>query len=173
MRTGPIVCPETPATDYQSTLRNILEGPGSPIRNLHSTEIKRGLFTEKERCAVSNYCHDVCVTLLRKYTEVLRNCIRYPAQDLKPLILFKLPALHMIYLCRELCRQEVTVSPGGYCVVRRLLCRQEVTAKLSQYNKNCFTNVKCTLVQALRLCTGCTALRGSRGIVLLFHDQRH
>ena len=32
--------------------------------------------------------------------------------------------------------------------------------------------VKCTLVQALRLCTGCTAHRGSRGIALLFHDQR-
>jgi len=31
--------------------------------------------------------------------------------------------------------------------------------------------VKCTLVQALRLCTGCTAHRGSRGISLLFHDH--
>jgi len=29
--------------------------------------------------------------------------------------------------------------------------------------------VKCTLVQALRLCTGRTAHRGSRGITLLFH----
>jgi len=33
--------------------------------------------------------------------------------------------------------------------------------------------VKVTLVQALRLCTGRTAYRGSRGIALLFHDQRH
>ena len=33
--------------------------------------------------------------------------------------------------------------------------------------------VKCTLVQALRLYTGRTAPRGSRGIALLFHDQRH
>ena len=34
--------------------------------------------------------------------------------------------------------------------------------------------VKCTLVQALRLCTGRTAHRGSRGVVLLFldHDTR-
>jgi len=32
--------------------------------------------------------------------------------------------------------------------------------------------VKVTLVEALRLCTGCTAHRGSRGIALLFHDQR-
>jgi hypothetical protein len=32
--------------------------------------------------------------------------------------------------------------------------------------------VKVTLVQALRLCTGRTAHRESRGIALLFHDQR-
>ena len=31
--------------------------------------------------------------------------------------------------------------------------------------------VMCTLVQALRLCTGRTAHRGSRGIALLFHDH--
>jgi len=30
--------------------------------------------------------------------------------------------------------------------------------------------VKCTLVQALRLCTGRKAHRESRGIALLFHD---
>jgi hypothetical protein len=33
--------------------------------------------------------------------------------------------------------------------------------------------VKCILVQALRLCTGRTVHRESRGIALLFHDQRH
>jgi hypothetical protein len=32
-------------------------------------------------------------------------------------------------------------------------------------------SVKCTPVQALRLCTGCTAHRGSRGIALPFHDH--
>jgi hypothetical protein len=32
-------------------------------------------------------------------------------------------------------------------------------------------NVKCTLVQALRLCTGCTAHRGSTGIDLLVLDH--
>jgi hypothetical protein len=31
--------------------------------------------------------------------------------------------------------------------------------------------VKCTLVQALKLCTGRTAHRGSRDIALLFHDH--
>ena len=34
-------------------------------------------------------------------------------------------------------------------------------------------NVKCTVVQALRLCTGRTARRGSRGIALLFLDHRN
>jgi hypothetical protein len=33
--------------------------------------------------------------------------------------------------------------------------------------------VKCNLVQALRLFSGCTVHRGSRGIALIFHDQRH
>jgi hypothetical protein len=32
-------------------------------------------------------------------------------------------------------------------------------------------NVKCTLLQELRLCTGRTAHRGNRGIALLFHDH--
>ena len=31
--------------------------------------------------------------------------------------------------------------------------------------------VKCTLVRALRLCTGRTAHRGRRGIALLIHDH--
>jgi hypothetical protein len=31
--------------------------------------------------------------------------------------------------------------------------------------------IKCTLVQALRLCTGCMAHRGSKGIALLFLDH--
>jgi len=35
----------------------------------------------------------------------------------------------------------------------------------------CKKKVKCTLVQALRLCTGRTIHRGSRGIALLFHDH--
>ena len=35
----------------------------------------------------------------------------------------------------------------------------------------CKVNLKCTLLQALRLCTGCTAHRGSRGIALLLHDR--
>jgi hypothetical protein len=38
-------------------------------------------------------------------------------------------------------------------------------------SRNMVKKVKCTLVQALRLCTGRTAQRGSRGIALLFHDH--
>jgi len=32
-------------------------------------------------------------------------------------------------------------------------------------------NVKCTVVQSLRLCTGRTVHRGSRGIALPFHNH--
>jgi len=45
--------------------------------------------------------------------------------------------------------------------------RQE-SKRWSPYN---FHYRKCTLVQALMLCTGRTAHRGSRGIALLFHDH--
>ena len=34
-----------------------------------------------------------------------------------------------------------------------------------------YEKVKCTLVKALRLCTGRTAHRGSRGVALLFLDH--
>ena len=47
-----------------------------------------------------------------------------------------------------------------------------VTSPMSRYTA-IKVKVKVTLVQALRLCTGRTAHRGSRGIALLFHDQRH
>jgi len=36
---------------------------------------------------------------------------------------------------------------------------------------NITAKVKCTLVQALRLCTGRMAHRGSRGLTILFHDH--
>jgi len=50
-----------------------------------------------------------------------------------------------------------TASDGNFSVVGRFLLIQ--------------AKVKCTLVQALRFCTGCTAHRGSRGIALLFLDH--
>ena len=43
-------------------------------------------------------------------------------------------------------------------------------SKTLPFNKK-LKNVKVTLVQALRLCTGRTAHRGSRGIALPFHDH--
>jgi hypothetical protein len=42
---------------------------------------------------------------------------------------------------------------------------------LSSLTLSKVSKVKCTLVQALRLCTGRTAHRGSRGIALPFHDR--
>ena len=48
-----------------------------------------------------------------------------------------------------------------------------VNRKVIHYsrNNNREVKVKCTLVQALRLCAGRTAHRGSRGIALPFHDH--
>ena len=44
--------------------------------------------------------------------------------------------------------------------------------ELTKVYVNCMVKkVKCTVVQALRLCTGRTVHRGSRGIALLFHDH--
>jgi hypothetical protein len=51
--------------------------------------------------------------------------------------------------------------------------RNEPTRRCCHTVFNVFTLIKCTLVQALRLCTGRRAHRGSRGIALLFHHQRH
>ena len=41
----------------------------------------------------------------------------------------------------------------------------------SMHNKPSLCTFFCTLVQALRLCRGCTAHRGSRGIALPFLDH--
>ena len=40
-----------------------------------------------------------------------------------------------------------------------------------RYNETVKVKVKVTLVQALGLCTGRTAHRGSRGIAIPFHDH--
>ena len=80
-----------------------------------------------------------------------------------------------------------------YLCLRRLckICRLHITSNLHLLDICCncslesvrntqlvcifivclFIKVKCTLVQALMLCTGRTAHRGSRGIALLFHDH--
>jgi len=60
----------------------------------------------------------------------------------------------------QLCHQYIWES-----ILRR---KEKKTRKIVLNLKR---KVKCTLVQALRLCTGRTAHRGSRGIALLFHDH--
>ena len=50
-------------------------------------------------------------------------------------------------------------GPNPYCMIILFL------------SQNLRVKIKCTFVQALRLCTGCTAHRGSRGIALLFLDR--
>jgi len=47
----------------------------------------------------------------------------------------------------------------------------EIFDTMEHYNLLSIGKVKCTLVQALRLCTGRTAHSGSRGIALLFYDH--
>jgi hypothetical protein len=56
--------------------------------------------------------------------------------------------------------------------VRILTVRQAIRQTLGIIcNEKVKVKVKVTLVRALRLCTGRTAHRGSRGIALLFHDH--
>jgi hypothetical protein len=43
--------------------------------------------------------------------------------------------------------------------------------RYNNYGQGVKVKVKYTLLQALRLCTGCTAHRGSRGIALTIHDH--
>jgi len=59
-----------------------------------------------------------------------------------------------------------TVHMGLWKRVRRNQANLQVFALLKVSKK-----VKCTFVQALRLCTGRTAHKGSRGIALLFVDH--
>jgi len=54
-----------------------------------------------------------------------------------------------------------------FLILRRIQRGIIIKVHTSSYNK---LEVKVTLLQALRLCTGRTAHRGSRDIALLFHD---
>jgi hypothetical protein len=74
----------------------------------------------------------------------------------------------------------ITAVEENGCTLR-LACEQTVSGARKGYDFDAYrwpwmktdwymggqVNVKCTLVQALRLCTGRTAHRGSRGIALL------
>ena len=64
----------------------------------------------------------------------------------------------------------------GASVYAKLRNRQLFSASESSQlhwtrSEECEVKVKCTLVQAVRLCTDRTAHRGSRGIALPFHDH--
>jgi len=62
--------------------------------------------------------------------------------------------------------QYVDVFIATVIQIRLLQLQRFVTRRSGRWNIK-----KCTLVQALRLCTGRTAHRGSRGIALLFLDH--
>ena len=66
---------------------------------------------------------------------------------------------------REDKRDQSRVSPRG------IYGRQSGNGKDFTPKTLVLKKVKCTLLQALRLCTGSTAYRGSRGIALPFHDH--
>ena len=63
---------------------------------------------------------------------------------------------------------EVVYFLNGYGIFFRLLVRKFIVQWTLHKGKG---KVQCTLVQALRLCRGHTVHRGSRGIVLPFHDH--
>jgi hypothetical protein len=73
----------------------------------------------------------------------------------------------LLYYEFPLLRNALTV------VTRREWCQIQYlrTASLELLTILLKLKVKCTLVQALRLCTGRTAQRGSRGIAVPFHDH--
>jgi len=64
------------------------------------------------------------------------------------------------YTAEETCNQDIGTFQES-----------QVNFKTYAVGKREKVKVKCTLIQALRLCTGRTAHRGSRGIALLFHDH--
>jgi len=78
--------------------------------------------------------------------------------------LWKLAHAHLLHSQQESSLLRRTVL---YIAYRTNILR--TNSKTSKFYG--MVKVKCTLVQALRLCTGRTAHRGSRGIALLFHDQ--
>jgi len=64
----------------------------------------------------------------------------------------------------------VWVLAGSGLLIIQLVHRGYSNSTMG-YRISPMCKVKCTLVQALRLGTGHTAHRGSRGIALLFHDH--
>jgi hypothetical protein len=72
-------------------------------------------------------------------------------------------------------RTDVTLSRSIVLCLSAFWCTclsySVITIVLSRQLLHVKSKVKCTPVQALRLCTGCKTHRGSRGIALPFHDH--
>ena len=68
------------------------------------------------------------------------------------------------FLCYAVRTNSLYLSP-------KTPIKTKITASNNGVRKKGKVTVKCTLVQALRLCRGRTAHRGSPGIVLPFHDH--
>ena len=95
---------------------------------------------------------------------------------------FITPLLFIVYFCFHIFiavtffTQEINLSTRKHATNTTTLSATQINC-MSRESLQCLnrnkSKVQCTLVQALRLCTGRTAHRGSRGIALVFHDQRH
>ena len=77
------------------------------------------------------------------------------------------------YTKQEWCKLLTDLSSGGRHRLRNFRHNFLQSVANSQVRRvdTLRKRVKCTLVQALRLCTGRTAHRGSRGMALPFHDH--
>jgi hypothetical protein len=75
-------------------------------------------------------------------------------------------AEHSCHWVKRLVQQEIKLQK----VADRCDCKSSLIT-IFQGNNQIKVKVKCTLVQALRLCTRRTAYRWRRGIALLFHDH--
>jgi hypothetical protein len=98
-----------------------------------------------------------------------------------PAVQIVVPASRTIGLPVCNCSQSYSHNFVPFLDTEDLSCSYDSVAgplsELDESTVSLFTRINqfqyhlCTLVQALRLCTGRTAHRGSRGIALLFHDH--
>ena len=115
---------------------------------------------------------DVMYDIHRSFSDKLPCFTRHVRLIWKPTALLHTKLHKMIFRILCLFLQEETSLSYWACSCHLFYCPRQVVPPLS-FRKTTVKKVKCTLVQALRLCTGRTAHRGNRGIALLFHDQRH